>query len=223
MMVELCNKICPFRPQFSECSKCPEIYAQTASPEPGQFEKKSLATQPEGVVIDPENHAIHFTPEIVVVGYERKQCCYMDKCTTVALDAVCDPICYEPCDSVCTGRCFVNPECPHQCDVIRKEQLKLRYRIWLAQKLNEIKKKYRAMATACLLRTRLAFVGEVQNYYQAAKQTIGEIQLLRDEDEASEQLQHQIQEQPQQMQQLQSQHQIRSQVADDELDDEFEV
>lgn len=50
----------------------------------------------------------------------------------------------------------------------------MRYRIWLANKLNDIKKKYREMATACLLKTRLAFVGEVQNYYQAAKQALSE-------------------------------------------------
>lgn len=46
--------------------------------------------------------------------------------------------------------------------------------MWLVKKLNEIKQKYRAMATACLLRTRLAFVGEVQNYYQAARGALNE-------------------------------------------------
>lgn len=53
----------------------------------------------------------------------------------------------------------------------------MRYRIWLANKLNNIKKKYREMATACLLRTRLAFVGEVQNYYQAAKQALSDVAI----------------------------------------------
>lgn len=139
-----------------------------------------MITQPEAIVVEPETHAIMFTPEIVVAGYERKQCCYLDKCTTVPLESKCDPICYEPCDSVCTGRCMVNPQCPHECDRIRKEQFKLRYRIWLAGKLNEIKQKYRDMATACLLRTRLAFVGEVQNYYQAAKSTLGGIPIVAD-------------------------------------------
>lgn len=139
-----------------------------------------MITQPEAIVVEPETHAIMFTPEIVVAGYERKQCCYLDKCTTVPLESKCDPICYEPCDSPCTGRCMVNPQCPHECDRIRKEQFKLRYRIWLAGKLNEIKQKYRDMATACLLRTRLAFVGEVQNYYQAAKSSLGNIPIVAD-------------------------------------------
>lgn len=53
----------------------------------------------------------------------------------------------------------------------------MQYRMWLANKLNDIKRKYREMATACLLRTRLAFVGEVQNYYQAAKTALGDIPL----------------------------------------------
>jgi hypothetical protein len=178
MMIELCNKICPFRPLTPECSKCPEIYSLATQPTPGDFSKKSMVTQPEAIAIEPETHAIMFTPEIIVAGVERKQCCYLDKCTTVDMNASCDPICYEPCDSVCTGRCFVNPQCPHECDRVRKQQYKLRYRIWLAGKLNEIKTKYRAMATACLLRTRLAFVGEVQNYYQAAKTALADVQLV---------------------------------------------
>lgn len=149
----------------------------TQQPTPGDFNKKSMVTQPEAIVVEPDSHAIMFTPEIVVAGYERKQCCYLERCTTVPIDAVCEPICYEPCDAPCTGRCHPNPECPQECDRIRAEQFKLRYRMWLAGKLNDIKQKYREMATACLLRTRLAFVGEVQNYYQAAKLAIGDIQL----------------------------------------------
>ena len=47
--------------------------------------------------------------------------------------------------------------------------------MWLAGKLNEIKQKYRELATACLLRTRLAFVSEVQKYYQTAKLAIGQL------------------------------------------------
>lgn len=39
------------------------------------------------------------------------------------------------------------------------------------------------MATACLLRTRLAFVGEVQNYYQAAKETFGGLHVLQENGE----------------------------------------
>jgi hypothetical protein len=174
MLVELCNKICPFQPNTEQCSKCPQIYSLTAQVD-GDFQKKSMVTQPEAIVVEPETHAIMFTPEIVVAGYERKQCCYLDKCTTVPLSAKCDPICYEPCDAACTGRCLVNPQCPHECDRITKEQYKLRYRMWLAEKLNDIKQKYREMATACLLRTRLAFVGEVQHYYKAASLAIGEI------------------------------------------------
>lgn len=176
-MLELCNKICPFKPATPECSKCAQIYSMTADKNPGDFSKKSMLSQPEAIVVEPDSHAIMFTPEVVVAGYERKQCCYLDKCMTVALDAKCDPICYEPCDSVCTDRCLVNPQCPHQCDRIRKEQYKVRYRIWLANKLNEIKQKYRDMATACLLRTRLAFVGEVQNYYTQAKQALGDVAI----------------------------------------------
>lgn len=79
--------------------------------------------------------------------------------------------------------------------------------MWLAGKLNEIKQKYREMATACLLRTRLAFVGEVQNYYQAAKNVLGDVQVapnqaalpmgnmiqnqVHDEDEEDNMAQHQ--------------------------------
>lgn len=182
MLVELCNKICPFRPNIPECAKCAKIYEQSAQPTPGDFNKKTMQTQPEAVVVEPETHAIMFTPEIVVNGYERKQCCYLDKCTTVPLSQKCEPICYEPCDAVCTGRCQVNPQCPHECDRILREQYKLRYRMWLVQKLNDIKQKYRAMATACLLRTRLAFVGEVQNYYQAARGAMSDVPLaLSDE------------------------------------------
>lgn len=47
--------------------------------------------------------------------------------------------------------------------------------MWLAGKLNDIKQKYRELATACLLRTRLAFVSEVQKYYQTAKLAIGQL------------------------------------------------
>lgn len=182
MLVELCNKICPFRPNIPECAKCAQIYAQSAPPTPGDFSRKTMHTQPEAVVVEPETHAIMFTPEIVVNGFQRKQCCYLDQCRTVPLQAKCEPICYEPCDSVCTGRCQVNPQCPHECDRIKREQYKLRYRMWLVQKLNDIKQKYRAMATACLLRTRLAFVGEVQNYYQAARGALNDAPLgLSDE------------------------------------------
>lgn len=182
MMVELCNKICPFKPSLPECAKCPQVY-ELNNPEPGDFIKKSMKTQPESIVVEPNTHAIMFTPEIVITGVERKQCCYLDICHTVHEDAKCDPICYEPCDSVCTDHCLVNPQCPNECDRVRKEQFKLRYRVWLSNKLNQIKRKYRDMATACLLRTRLAFVGEVQNYYQSAKEALGQVQLLGDEEE----------------------------------------
>lgn len=168
MLVELCNKICPFNPKHPECAKCPEV---------GDFTKKSMITQPEAIVVEPDTHAIMFTPEIVVAGEERKQCCYLDKCHTVPLDAKCAPICYEPCDAACTGRCMVNPQCPHECDRIAKQQYKMRYRIWLANKLNDIKQKYRELAKACLLRTRMAFVNEVQGYYKDAKQTLGDVSL----------------------------------------------
>lgn len=186
LMVDLCNKICPFKPNIPECTKCAQIYSQTAPPTPGEFSKKAMYTQPESIVVEPETHAIMFSPEIVVAGVERKQCCYMDQCTTVPMNSHCDPICYEPCDSICTGRCRINPQCPNECDRIRQEQNKLRYRIWLVQKLNFIKQKYRALATACLLRTRLAFVNEVQNYYQAARNTLNNLQggnILADENE----------------------------------------
>ncbi len=156
-----------------------------------------MHTQPEALVVEPDTHAILFTPEIVVTGHTHKQCCYLDKCINVQMEAKCEPICYEPCDSACTGRCNVNPQCPYECDKIRQEQNKLRYRMWLVQKLNEIKQKYRAMATACLLRTRLAFVGEVQNYYKAAKGVINTVSMgLADENDEKrvENSQQQIQE-----------------------------
>lgn len=133
-----------------------------------------MITQPEAIVVEPETHAIMFTPEIVVAGEERKQCCYLDKCQTVPLHAKCDPRCYEPCDAVCTGRCMVNPQCPNECNRIAKQQYMMKYRIWLAKKLNDIKTKYRQLATECLLRTRTAFAAEVQNYYHAARQTLGD-------------------------------------------------
>jgi hypothetical protein len=180
MLVEICNKICPFQPNAQECARCPQIYALTNPTDNGDFQKKTMKPQPEAIVVEPDTHAILFTPEIVVAGYERKQCCYLDMCKTVPLDATCDPICYEPCDAVCTGRCNVNPQCPHECDKIRKEQFKLRYRMWLAGKLNEIKQKYRDLATACLLRTRVAFVGEVQKYYETAKLAIGQLAIEAD-------------------------------------------
>jgi hypothetical protein len=47
--------------------------------------------------------------------------------------------------------------------------------MWLAGKLNEIKQKYRGLATACLLRTRVAFVSEFQKYYSAAKLAIEQL------------------------------------------------
>jgi predicted methyltransferase len=59
--------------------------------------------------------------------------------------------------------------------------------MWLANKLNQIKQKYRSMATACLLRTRLAFVGEVQHFYDAAKATIGDVQILNDNPQQQQQ------------------------------------
>lgn len=186
LMLDLCNKICPFRPGVPECAKCAEIYSQVSSQGPADVMRK--VSQPEAIAVEPGTHAIMFTPEIVVAGYERKQCCYMDQCSYVPLAASCEPRCYEPCDAVCTGRCYVNPQCPNECERVRLEQYKLQYRIWLSQKLNEIKKKYRAMATACLLRTRLAFVGEVQNYYQVARNAFGripEMAALMDEDEAN--------------------------------------
>ena len=178
IMVELCNKICPFKPSTPGCQNCAKIYAQTVGP---VFNKKSLHTQPESVVVDPDTHAILFTPEIVVNGVERKQCCYLDQCLTVPFSQKCEPVCYEPCDSVCTDRCQKNPQCPDACDDIRKEQFKLRYRIWLANKLNEVKQKYKAVATACLLRTRLSFVTEIQKFYNDASSIIGNVQLLADE------------------------------------------
>lgn len=207
MLVELCNKICPFRPTIPECAKCAKIYEQSAPPTPGDFNKKTMQTQPESIVVEPETHAIMFTPEIVVNGYERKQCCYLDKCTTVPLAQKCDPICYEPCDAVCTGRCQVNPQCPHECDRILREQYKLRYRMWLVQKLNDIKQKYRAMATACLLRTRLAFVGEVQNYYQAARGALSDVPLALGDETDSNQIPMNDEQQQSDQQQDQSSNQ----------------
>jgi hypothetical protein len=183
MMVDLCNKICPFRPDIPACVQCAQIYAQVA---PNTEGIRKNMNQPEMIVVEPETHAIMFTPEIVVAGYERKQCCYMDQCTFVPMAASCEPRCYEPCDSVCTGRCFVNPQCPNACERVRLEQYRLQYQIWLSQKLNAIKNKYRAMATACLLRTRLAFVGEVQHYTQKVRSELGQIPqmaVLLDEDE----------------------------------------
>jgi hypothetical protein len=169
-MVDLCNKICPFKPNHPQCAKCAQIYSQTAqnAPTPREFAKKTMATQPESIVVEPDTHAIMFTPEIVVAGVERKQCCYMDKCTTVPLNTKCEPICYEPCDSICTGRCRVNPQCPNVCDRIRQEQFKMKYRLWLVQKLNQIKQKYRSMVDACIMKTRLAYVGEMDTYVKAA-------------------------------------------------------
>ncbi|KAG5670250.1 hypothetical protein PVAND_000527 [Polypedilum vanderplanki] len=178
MLYDLCNKVCPFKPSIPECAKCAQIYSQVAGetfPNTDDNIGKRTISQPETIAVEPKSHAIMFTPEVIVMGYERKQCCYMDQCSFVPISASCEPRCYEPCDSVCTGRCLVNPQCPNDCEKVRLEQYKLQYRIWLSQKLNEIKKKYRAMATACLLKTRLSFVGEVQNYYQMARHAIENI------------------------------------------------
>ena len=161
--------------------------------------KRLDTAEPEIIVIEPNSHAIFFKPEVVVAGQERKQCCYMDQCETVPLHAKCESRCYEPCDAVCTGRCRLNPQCPNQCEVVKQKLLKMQYKMWLANKLNEIKKKYRAMATACLLKTRLAFVGEVQRLHAETAKVLGDeftfqaeeqqvvpnevIEQLKDEDE----------------------------------------
>lgn len=184
MLMDMCNKICPFKPNVPECSKCAKVYSQAN--EIQDMLPRRMLPQPEAIVVEPSSHAIMFTPEVVVTGIERKQCCYLDQCSTVPLDAECGMRCYEPCDAVCTGHCLVNPQCPHECDKVRLEQYKLRYQMWLAQKLNQIKLKYRAMATACLLKTRLAFDGEVQNYYQVARNALARLSngiMLNDEEE----------------------------------------
>lgn len=166
-MVEMCNKICPFKTDIPECAGCAQIYALLANPH-----STDVFTQPESLMVEPNNHMIIFNPEIVVVGSQRKQCCYLDQCEIVAIDDACETRCYEPCDMACTGRCFINPQCPNRCEAVRQEQFRIKYKIWLVQKLNEIKKKYRAMATACLLKTRLAFVNEVQNLSSSAKEAL---------------------------------------------------
>ena len=164
IMVELCNKFCPFNPSNPECARCGQVYYMSAHPDKEVLAKKSMYTQAESLVVDPDTHAIAFKPEILVNGLE-KECCYMDKCSMVPLQHVCPSVCYEPCDSACTDKCSVNPQCPNECDRIRKEQFKLRYRIWLMNKLNEIKQKYRNYAAMCLLKTRAGFVNELNQFY----------------------------------------------------------
>lgn len=139
---------------------------QTVDPD---FNNKGM--QPVTAVREPEPNLL----ELLLGNRRRKPCCQMDRCTMIDINEECEPICFEPCDAVCTGQCQVNPECPNACEMIRMEQMKLRYRMWLAGKLNAIKLKYRAMATACLLRTRQEFVGEVQNYFEAAKLALGQL------------------------------------------------
>lgn len=162
MLVDLCNKICPHNPTMPDCAKCPMILSQTAPTMTiDEITRRLDKAEPEIIVIEPQSHAIFFRPEVMVVGQERKQCCYMDQCETVPLHTTCESRCYEPCDAVCTGRCRLNPQCPNQCEIVKLDLYKVQYKMWLATRLNEIKRKYRAMATACLLKTRLAFVEEV--------------------------------------------------------------
>lgn len=187
IMVELCNKICPFNPTNPECARCGQVYYMSAHPDKEVLEKKSMYTQAEALVVDPQTHAIAFKPEIVVNGLQ-KECCYLDKCSMVPLQQECPSVCYEPCDSACTDKCMVNPECPNECDRIRKEQFKLRYRIWLMNKLNEIKQKYRNYAALCLLKTRAGLVDELKTFYTNVHASIAPIAPLLADDSANPEL-----------------------------------
>lgn len=181
IMVELCNKICPFNPTNPECARCGQVYYLSAHPDKEVLEKKSMYTQAEALVVDPQTHAIAFKPEIVVNGLQ-KECCYLDKCNMVPMEQICPSVCYEPCDAACTDKCMVNPECPNECERIRKEQFKLRYRIWLMNKLNDIKQKYRNYAAMCLLKTRAGFVDELKTFYNTVHASIAPVApLLADE------------------------------------------
>ena len=51
----------------------------------------------------------------------------------------------------------------------------------MANKLNEVKQRYKAAATECLLRTRMSFVSEIQKFYNDASRVIGNVQLMADE------------------------------------------
>lgn len=164
--VDLCSNLCPLKPDIPQCSQCGPAYSVTPDPD---FDKKGM--HPQASIMEPEPSIM----EMILANRRRKPCCHMDRCTMIDVDEECEPVCFEPCDAACTGQCHVNPECPNACEMIRTEQMKLKYRMWLAGKLNAIKLKYRAMATACLLRTRQEFVGEVQNYFEAAKLALGQI------------------------------------------------
>jgi len=180
-MVELCNKVCPFRPTTPGCDSCPQIYEQTQLPEPIENEGQqpsNVHSEPERIVVEPATHEIILSPEILVIGTRQKECCYLDECFMVPLQQSCDPVCYEPCNAVCTGRCRVNPECPHECDKKTREEYQLRYRIWLATKLNAIKQRYRAAAAQCLLKTRLSFVSEVRGFVTEAKLALGNLEVI---------------------------------------------
>lgn len=174
IMIEMCNKICPFRPDIpacAECTKVMQILSQGGATTP--------VTEPEAVSIDPHTHSIIFKPEIISMGKVQKQCCYLDQCEVVPYDFRCDTRCYEPCDQICTGRCFVNPQCPNKCIEIRIQLFKIKYQIWLANKLNEIKLKYRAMAEACMLKTKMAYEAEMESMKGVSSQVmIGNVQVI---------------------------------------------
>lgn len=172
LMLEMCNKICPFNPSASKiCLQCPEILNIVKIPPPDN--SVSPRDHPEEIYIHPVTHVIVFTPEILFVNTYEKKCCYLDRCDVVPIDFNCDPICYEPCDSPCTGQCQLNPQCPKRCEEIHQQQLRIEYKIWLMQKINEIKLKYKKMAEACILRTQIAMESDIATFYEKAETYVG--------------------------------------------------
>jgi hypothetical protein len=166
-MIELCTRICPFNPEASLiCAKCPviEIVGPKVSEPDYYYPDDGMSS----VTIDEETHVVIYQPEIIVINSQVKRCCYLDRCDEVPITYDCESVCYEPCDADCSGRCSINPQCPNECARIKRGELKIRYKIWLIQKLNEIKLKYRQLVEACILKTKLAMESELKTIYQQA-------------------------------------------------------
>lgn len=174
LLFEICNQICPFNPSATDlCSKCPKMI-DNLNPEKRNSDERVEPveeTQPESLIVEPRREPIQQSPE--VKGQQMKQCCYLNTCRLVPMHEPCHKVCYEPCNAECTGRCLENPECPNQCKEVAAEKMRMRFKIWLGQKLKEISLKYRREAAACLLRTKLSYEGEMKRYVQQAQMAIG--------------------------------------------------
>lgn len=182
LVEEICNKICPFNRKATDlCSKCPTMIDNLNPKNRSTLDPVVVESPPEKIVDEPEvaDLIIH---KKVTIKEKFKNCCHHNKCKIIPIELKCEPVCYEPCNLECTGRCAVNPECPNQCKEVAYEKMRIKYQIWLAQKLKEIQLKYRRQAEACLLKTRMTYEGEIKRYVEQAEMIIGnpEIEVVRE-------------------------------------------